>query len=537
MLLRDSNIARLQAEEFDVAIIGGGINGAVSAAALSARGVKVALIDRGDFASETSQESSNLAWGGIKYLESFEFGLVRKLCNSRNHLMRQYPSTVQEIRFLTTHAKGFRQPRWMLYLGTWIYWLMGKGFTEKPRWLSLNQMRKEVPILAENRFDGGIEYSDAYLHDNDARFVFNFVRSALNYGCIATNYVESLGAEFNNNQWSIEAVDRISGKGFNIRAGVLLNTCGPYVDAHNRLTQQQTEHRHVFSKGIHLIVDRIIPLPKVLTFFANDGRMFFAIPMGPKTCIGTTDTRVDSAKAQVDAEDRRFVLDNINERLKLDTPLTEADIIAERCGVRPLVVRGNVDEEIDWVQLSRKHVIEVDKDKAHMSVFGGKLTDCLNVGEEICTYYTREFGRRVAYPNKRWYGEPVDTIRDEYLHQAELMKLDAMTSPDSSEMLTSRLWRRYGAQALGILEKIREDPKMAEVMIEGTEYLRAEISLAAHREMIIKLEDFLRRRSKIALIASTEKIKQSEGIMEACRVLFGDDAKAKFDEYFDQRRG
>ena len=131
----------------------------------------------------------------------------------------------------------------------------------------------------------------------------------------------------------------------------------------------------------------------------------------------------------------------------------------------------------------------------------------------------------------------MDTIRDEYLNQAELMKLDAMTSPDSSEMLTSRLWRRYGAQALGILEKIREDPKMAEVMIEGTEYLRAEISLAAHREMIIKLEDFLRRRSKIALIASTEKIKQSEGIMEACRVLFGDDAKAKFDEYFDQRRG
>jgi glycerol-3-phosphate dehydrogenase len=535
MLLRDSNIARLQQEEFDVAIIGGGINGAVSAAALSARGAKVALIERGDFACETSQESSNLAWGGIKYLESFEFGLVRKLCRSRNHLMKHYPSTVKEIRFLTTHAKGFRQPRWMLYLGTWIYWLMGNAFTQKPRWLSLKQMHSEVPVLAESRFDGGIEYSDAYLHDNDARFVFNFVRSALNYGCIAANYVESLGAEFAENKWNIGAVDKISGQEFNLKAGVLLNTCGPYVEAHNRLTGQKTEYRHVFSKGIHLIVDRIVLLPKVLTFFANDGRMFFAIPMGPKTCIGTTDSRVESAKAKVDPEDRRFVLDNINERLNLSEPLSEKDIIAERCGVRPLVVRGRVDEAVDWVQLSRKHVIEVDAQRAHISVFGGKLTDCLNVGEEICAHFSKGLGRRLIYPNKRWYGEPIDTIRDEYLHQAELMKLDAMTSPDSSELLTSRLWRRYGAQALGVLERIREDPKMAEVMIEGTEYLRAEISLAAHREMIIKLEDFLRRRSKIALIANTQKIKQSEGIMEACRVLFGDDAQAKFAEYFDGR--
>src|SRR5476649_435266 len=97
-LLRTANVARLGEAEFDVLVVGGGINGAVSAACLAARGAKVALIDRGDFASLTSQESSNLAWGGIKYMESLEFGLVRKLCMSRNHLIRSYPSTVQEIR-------------------------------------------------------------------------------------------------------------------------------------------------------------------------------------------------------------------------------------------------------------------------------------------------------------------------------------------------------------------------------------------------------------------------------------------------------
>jgi glycerol-3-phosphate dehydrogenase len=116
--LRATNLARLEASGiFDVLILGGGINGAVSAAALSARGARVALVDRGDFASVTSQSSSNLAWGGIKYLESYEFGLVRKLCSARNQLIRSYPSTVQEIRFYTSHERGFRHGRLKLFLG------------------------------------------------------------------------------------------------------------------------------------------------------------------------------------------------------------------------------------------------------------------------------------------------------------------------------------------------------------------------------------------------------------------------------------
>src|SRR6266700_4217315 len=106
--LRATNLDRLSRGTFDVLVLGGGINGAVSAASLAARGARVALIDRGDFAAVTSQASSNLAWGGIKYMESFELGLVRKLCKSRNHLIRSYPSTVQEIRFYVAHERGFR---------------------------------------------------------------------------------------------------------------------------------------------------------------------------------------------------------------------------------------------------------------------------------------------------------------------------------------------------------------------------------------------------------------------------------------------
>ena len=130
MKLRQSNLEKLKSEQFDVLIVGGGINGSVAAAALSGKGAKVALIDRGDFASVTSQESSNLAWGGIKYLESYEFGLVWGLCASRNKLIRSFPSQVKEIRFYTTIAKGFRKPRFLIYMGS-LFTGRWVGFLQK----------------------------------------------------------------------------------------------------------------------------------------------------------------------------------------------------------------------------------------------------------------------------------------------------------------------------------------------------------------------------------------------------------------------
>src|ERR1700729_151400 len=147
MSQRDANVARLGERVFDVLVVGGGINGAVSAACLSARGAKVALIDKGDFASFTSQQSSNLAWGGIKYMESLEFPLVRKLCQSRNHLIRSYPSIVQEIRFYAIHERGFRHGLWKLVLGTWLYWLIGNFFTRTPRLLGKRTIEREEPII------------------------------------------------------------------------------------------------------------------------------------------------------------------------------------------------------------------------------------------------------------------------------------------------------------------------------------------------------------------------------------------------------
>jgi glycerol-3-phosphate dehydrogenase len=467
MKLRNSNIEQLRSENFDVLIVGGGINGAVSAAALVARGARVALIDARDFAGFTSQQSSNLVWGGIKYMESYEFGLVAGLCKSRNELLRSFPSTVKEIRFLTTVSKGFRFHPLLMLAGTWLYWLFGRGKTRIPKFLSKTQITEQEPLINSQDSLGGVEYSDAYLHDNDARFVFNFIRSAMDKGCVAANYIKSIGAARDESgHWMTEIEDQVSGKKFKIRSKLLINAAGAFVDQHNQFTGVETEYSHLFSKGIHLVVPRISSNDRVLAFFADDGRLFFAIPMGGKTCIGTTDTRVQEPHTHVTEEDRDFVLSNINAQLNLPKLLTRDDVIAERCGVRPLAIKRGEGSETDFLQLSRKHVVETAFDQGHVSIFGGKLTDCLNVGDEVCDRVS-ELGVRLTKfqpttQQYKWYGEPAEPIRAAYFARAKALGLDEIKALDTEERLSQRLWRRYAAHADAMLDAIEKDPSLCD---------------------------------------------------------------------------
>ena len=530
----EDRLSKLEEKSFDVLIVGAGINGAVSAAALSAQGVKVCLIDEGDFGGQTSQESSNLVWGGIKYLENFEFGLVRKLCLARNRLLRAYPSNLREIRFLTTIEKGFRFPPFILYAGAWLYWLIGNGFTRPPTLLGEREIKhREHHIRVEN-VAGGFEYSDAYLPESDARFVFEFIRKARSKGSATINYLESLGSQRKGDLWSTQVRDVISGQKSLIQSRILINACGPLVDDHNKRSGITTRHHHLFSKGIHLIINRVTEGNRILAFFASDGRLFFAIPMGSKSCVGTTDTRIDSLPPVVTAEDRRFVLDNINERLTLDSPLTEADIISERCGVRPLVVDPDTKtkDKGDWSSLSRKHAIEVDSETDHLSIFGGKLTDCLNVGGEIIKAVS-ELGVDLPNRDQKWFGEPPEEEYRRFMQRAAALQIDKLAPADFSEPISQRLWRRYGKTAYRMIEEIDRNESLAEVIIEGSEYLRCELHYAAREEMIVKLDDLLRRRTNIAQTIRKETLQKDRGVMEACETLFNNKVEGAFNEYFN----
>jgi alpha-glycerophosphate oxidase/glycerol-3-phosphate dehydrogenase len=254
------------------------------------------------------------------------------------------------------------------------------------------------------------------------------------------------------------------------------------------------------------------------------------MPMGQKTCIGTTDTRVDDPATAVTDEDRDFVLANANELLELQHPLTRADIIAERCGVRPLAVSGSSGGG-DWISMSRKHAIDVNTEQASLSIFGGKITDCVNVGDEVCDLIEK-LGIRMPAAQSLWYGEPDASERRRFHRAAQDMNLEQYGRPDNYEGLADRLWRRYGLDAFNMLESIRKDRNSAERVIKDADYMRCEIEHTANEEMIVKLEDFLRRRSKISLVVRRENLLSAPGLKRACDVFFGDRAEAAFSEYF-----
>jgi glycerol-3-phosphate dehydrogenase len=529
--LRSKHITRAQVEVQDCLIVGAGINGAVSAAALSGNGVKSTVIDKGDFASFTSQQSSNLAWGGIKYLESYEFRLVWGLCKSRNRLMKAYPSQVKEIRFFTSIAKGFRKPHFLVYLGALLYWFMGRFQTRPPRLLSRSSIRREAPMINTKPLIGGMEYSDCYFMDNDTRFCFGFIRKAIDQKCNAINYMKLVDAKWDNELWSCMLTDQISGEIIEVKARSLINAAGPFTDKIEQLLQIESTFKHIFSKGVHIIVPPVTTVRHVLTFFASDGRLFFMIPMGPCTCIGTTDTQVDSEAVEPTDHDIKFLITNANALLNLEKPISENDIISKRCGVRPLVVKqGSSVENADWTELSRKHEIDIHPEKKMFSIYGGKLTDCLNVGDEV-TEIIESFGIELT-PSDAWYGEPDEVVKAKFIDQCQAMSLDSMTPPNAYEPLSTRLWRRYGKDAFDILEQIQSDASMAEILIEGASYIRAELHHTANKEMVERLEDFMRRRSKMALVVEHEIIRNAPGLKEAAQILFGEDAEAEIARYF-----
>ena len=535
MALRETHLQRMRGGTFDTLIVGGGINGAVTAASLAGRGASVALVDRGDFANFTSQASSNLVWGGFKYLENYELYLVWKLCRSRNRLMDAYPDNIKEIAFYAALDKTSPYKPWFAGLGAFGYWMIGQFGTRRPRVLSREQIEREEPVIDTASVLGGIEYHDGILIDNDARFVFSFVRSAIEAGATAANYVELVSAERSGNRWTAQLRDVDTGEEFTTTASTIVNAAGPFVDELNNQWGLTSSHRIVYSKGIHLVVPRLTTSDhdKVLAFFDDTQRLFYVIPMGRRSVIGTTDTRVDTPFSEVTDDDVEFLLEQINARLDLERPLERSDIIAERCGVRPLVVDvGSGDQsDVDWTKLSRKHAVEVDRTQRIVTIYGGKLTDCLNVGEEVAAEI-ESLGVPLEKDLHNWYGEPAKATRDEFYRQARLMRLDDMRAKADTEPLTDRLWRRYGRRAFAMLDAIREDPTMAEDVMGSADYLRVELRMAAFSEMITKLEDFMRRRSKIELVVSDEDIAASAGLREVAEILFGDDADRRLAEYF-----
>ena len=507
---------------YDVLIIGAGINGSAAAAAAAGKGARVLLVDKHDFGSQTSANSSNLIWGGIKYLEQGEVKLVNELCRCRNQLLQRYPTRVREMRFLATIPKGFRKPAWMVYSGAWLYWLMGRGKTAIPRYHRLSSLKQ--PLIDKRKASAAVEYSDAWLVDNDARFTFDFARQATAHGALAMNYLCADSSWFEDGVWHTRLRDSLGQQpDLMVRSKALVNATGPWSDGFHQRNGMHSDYHHVLSKGIHLIVPRLNDVKQVLAFFASDGRLFFVIPMGHQTCIGTTDTRAERPEVGITDADRQFVLDNVNQHLDLQQPLSITDVIAERCGVRPLAVTGSASSAMDktrWQGMSRKHIIEVDKAQSRLGIFGGKLTDCINIGNEVCDSL-QSFGIELN-TNDDWFGEPAQPLRDAFMAAAQAMGLNQYWCENLQEPLPERWWRRYGNHAMQLLEIVADRPEQLAPVFANEDLRVAEVSYAAEHEMVVSLEDFMRRRTMIELTSGKQALLNQSGLAEVARILFGE---------------
>jgi glycerol-3-phosphate dehydrogenase len=369
---RAATIERLQSDEFDVLVVGGGIVGAGVARDAALRGLRTALVEQHDFASGTSSRSSRLLHGGIRYLAQGRVGLVREASKEKAVLGRIAPHLAQPLPFLFPTRRRTPWSWWKLSLGVRIYDLLcsGKNFGRSSS-LSVNKTLELLPGLSPDGLTGAVRYFDALT--SDARLVIDTLRSAAQHGAAVCNYVRMTTADRASTGWRAELVDEETGRPFALRTRAIVNASGPWSD---RIPHSQTSLR--LTKGVHLVVDRArFPVPEAVVMAEGD-RILFAIPWGERVILGTTDTdyRGELDNPPCDADDVAYVLNVVNAAFPT-AALAPADVVSTWSGLRPLVAdpHGNPSD------ISRRHEVRMSH-PGWWDVTGGKLTTYRLMAEE-----------------------------------------------------------------------------------------------------------------------------------------------------------
>lgn len=483
---RQSQLEALGNHIFDVLIIGGGIVGVATAHVLLSRGYRVGLIDNRDFASGTSQESSQLIWGGIKYLERGHVGLVNDLCLARNQLVAQYPERVIPQRFLYpffSHEKHFRAS---VAAGSYAYWVIGGAFGAPPLVRTTGGVNRLVPLLKTDGIRGGLEYTDARMVKSDARFVLDLLFDAVDMGLTAANYIEleDVGRRGHRRDYELTATDLANNERLTIQTKWIVNTAGCWVDEVNAMLGVKAPHELIFSKGIHLIVPRIETSGRALTCRGKDGRVFFVIPWGTRTLVGTTDTPFDEPprRVQADADDIAYLRKELEEKFRMT--IGDEDILNTKAGLRPLVKPRTMRGQ-NFLELARGHEVWSDSSARISALWGGKFTDAFLMARELANTV-----------------EIRPTIEGGEIPPA----LPAVYPTESDFMNGEVVWDR--------------------------------VTDACHLEMVVTIEDMLRRRTNIALKVARsgwghqeEHEPQMHQLAEAVARAAGRKADRVFEEY------
>jgi glycerol-3-phosphate dehydrogenase len=478
--------------DLDLLILGGGITGAGVALDAALRGLCVGLIDKGDFAGGTSSISSKLVHGGLRYLEHGEVRLVYEALHERGRLLRNAPHLVRPLRFVLPFGVGDRVPSWKWRAGLLLYDLLaGSANIHRARSLPLGPLCREFPGLHRHNLHGAAEYHDAQM--DDARLCLEVVRSAALNGARVANHVEATVFEKDGGRLSgVRAVDRLTGNELRIRARVILNAAGPWVDSVRRLAGDSAEPLLAPTKGVHLVAPDRGFSSAFLLLHPTDGRVFFVIPWLGKTLIGTTDTEwtADPDGVRATEDDVAYLLTGHNHYF--DPPLSSKDLLGTFAGLRPLLRSSGTDPSAR----SREYRIVVSP-CGLLTVAGGKYTTYRAMAETITDAVVHRLGlrRRCRTRDFRLDGAPPG----DWPTFAEKTRARLGSQYRLDEKAARHLLQRYGRRALDVAAYVERDPALAQPVVAGEPDLRAELAYQRDHEMALTPADFLLRRTRLGL--------------------------------------
>jgi glycerol-3-phosphate dehydrogenase len=479
---RDRALRALGSERFDLLVVGGGITGAGVALDAVTRGLRVALVERDDFASGTSSRSTKLIHGGLRYLEQRDFRLVREALAERRLLLTTLaPHLVQPVPFLLP----LRDAAQRAYFGAGValYDLLSGGQRAVPRHRHLGRRaaRAAAPALRHDAASGAIRYFDAQI--DDARYALTVLRTAAAHGAIAASRVEVCGFIGGDRVDGVRLRDRISGDEIDACARVTVLAAGVWSRELERLAGVRDPVSIRVSKGVHLLVPReLIELEDAL-ILRTESSVLLVVPWNGHWLIGTTDTPVGAATSQPTAkrEDIDYLLGHVNTVLR--RPLAHEDVSGVFAGLRPLVDAGTAET----TRISREHVVRRAR-PGLVTVAGGKYTTYRVMASDTVDVASAEISDSVARSRTRM----TPLIGSSGLAELRRALADS-TVPDG---VSERLVHRYGSLATDVASLDRTG-----VLPNGCGYLRAEVAYAATHEGALTVEDVLARRTRIALEA------------------------------------
>lgn len=486
---RPACIAALERDTFDVLVIGGGIVGAGVARDAAMRGLRVSLVEQTDFASGTSSRSSRLVHGGLRYLENGQLHLVFEASQERRTLMRIAPHIVRPLQFLWPVFDGARIPTWKLRAALTVYDALALFRNVAPHHaLSAAAVSTLEPALRRPGLRGGATYFDAAT--DDARLTLLNARAAHDAGAVVASRVRVDGLLLDSRVVrGARAYDAVENRSFDIAARAVVNATGPWSDVIRRFAEPNATASVRGTKGVHVALpaERVGNAGALTLLSPIDGRVFFVLPSGATTIVGTTDTDYNGDAEAVCAtpDDVAYLLQSVDAYFPA-ARLAPEDVIAAWAGIRPLI--GGDPRHPD--ALSREHAVTTTA-PGLITVSGGKLTTYRLMARDTVDAVQRMLGQPVREA-------PTGAVRLPGGDVAVDAQREAAGRRTGSHVLAAHLVHRYGSEWADVWSLAESDGALALPLSPPLPYIHAEVAWAITREMALSLGDVLMRRVPLA---------------------------------------